>query len=128
MHDYEIIALYETRNEQAVAEMQTRYGNYGFCIAYNILGSSEDAEECVNDGYLRLWNSIPPKSLRCFALFGERLCATSHSTDTNTLLLKKETSGKSRWHFLSWRTVLPLRLLYKLQPNAERLLPLLIAF
>lgn len=61
MHDHEIIALYETRNEQAVAEMQARYGNYGFSIAYNILGSSEDAEECVNDGYLRLWNSIPPK-------------------------------------------------------------------
>jgi len=52
-----------------VAEMQTRYGNYGFCIAYNILGSSEDAEECVNDGYLRLWNSIPPKKPEVLCAF-----------------------------------------------------------
>lgn len=69
MHDHEIIALYETRNEQAVAEMQARYGNYGFSIAYNILGSSEDAEECVNDGYLRLWNSIPPKKPEVLCAF-----------------------------------------------------------
>ena len=29
-------------------------------IAMNILNSSEDSEECVNDAYLAAWNSIPP--------------------------------------------------------------------
>lgn len=30
-------------------------------IATGILNSREDAEECVNDAYLAVWNSIPPE-------------------------------------------------------------------
>ena len=30
-------------------------------IAENILRSRPDSEECVNDTYLRAWNSIPPQ-------------------------------------------------------------------
>ena len=26
----------------------------------NVLGSREDSEECLNDAYMRAWNSIPP--------------------------------------------------------------------
>jgi len=37
-----------------------KYGRYCTSIARNILGSNEDAEECVNDTYLKAWNSIPP--------------------------------------------------------------------
>ena len=31
-------------------------------IAYNILGNAEEAEQCVNDTLLSVWNAIPPAS------------------------------------------------------------------
>ena len=41
-------------------ELSSKYGNLCKCIAKNILGSEQDAEECVNDTYLAVWNAIPP--------------------------------------------------------------------
>ena len=60
MRDEEIIELYFARNEKAVDETQKKYGKYLNTIAYNVLGSSEDAEECENDSYVAAWYSIPP--------------------------------------------------------------------
>lgn len=60
MKDQDIIALYNARNEQAIAESSTKYGYYCTGIALNILQNMQDAEECVNDTWLRAWNSIPP--------------------------------------------------------------------
>lgn len=61
MDDSKIIELYQDRSEQAISETSRKYGKYCHCIAYNILHNAEDSEECVNDTYLRAWNSIPPK-------------------------------------------------------------------
>ena len=61
MKDHEIIELYWARNESAIAATAEKYGNYCHTIAYNILRSKEDAEECANDTYLGAWNSIPPQ-------------------------------------------------------------------
>lgn len=60
MEDIKIIQLYWDRNQSAIKETEAKYGNYCTSIARNILGSYEDAEECVNDTYLNAWNSIPP--------------------------------------------------------------------
>lgn len=61
MDDNKIIALFFTRSEQAIAELSAKYGRLCNHIALNILGSPEDAEECVNDAYLGAWNTIPPQ-------------------------------------------------------------------
>ena len=61
MQDHEIVVLYWERNETAIAETEKKYGGYCYVIAYNVLYSHEDAEECVNDTYLAIWNVIPPK-------------------------------------------------------------------
>lgn len=61
MDDQEIIALYWQRNPDAIQQTAHKYGSFSISIARNILGNSEDAEECVNDAYLNLWNSIPPQ-------------------------------------------------------------------
>ena len=60
--DY-ILDLYFLRDERAVTETQREYGSFCLDLALRILGRSnrEDAEECVNDAYLALWRSIPPK-------------------------------------------------------------------
>lgn len=60
MEDQEIIALFISRSEQAVAELDGKYGSLLHRISGNILHSDEDAAECVNDAYLGVWNAIPP--------------------------------------------------------------------
>ncbi len=60
MDDENIIELYFSRDERAIAETQTKYGEFCHTVAYNILRNREDSEECVNDTYLRLWKLIPP--------------------------------------------------------------------
>lgn len=60
MEDNRIVKLYWERSESAIAETASKYGRYCYAIAYNILTSSEDANESVNDTYLGAWNSMPP--------------------------------------------------------------------
>ena len=60
MDDERIVALYWQRDEQAIHETDTKYGAFCHKIAMNILSNLQDAEECVNDTYLRTWNAIPP--------------------------------------------------------------------
>ena len=61
MEDEKIVALYWERNENAIRETETKYGKYCYTIAYNILQSHEDSEECVNDTWSGAWNTIPPQ-------------------------------------------------------------------
>lgn len=61
MDDDKIIGLYFDRSELAISETAKKYGRYCHYIAFNILHSDEDSEECVNDTYLRAWNAMPPK-------------------------------------------------------------------
>ena len=60
LSDEEIVALYHARNEQAIGESARKYGKYCHSIALAILQSEQDAEECVNDTYIRAWESMPP--------------------------------------------------------------------
>lgn len=60
MDDRELIALYFARDERALDETAAKYGGLCLSVAERLLGSREDAEECVNDAYLSVWNAIPP--------------------------------------------------------------------
>ena len=60
MDDKKIIELFFARDEKAISETEKKYGKLARYVASNILSSREDAEECVNDALLALWNSIPP--------------------------------------------------------------------
>lgn len=69
MEDSLIIEYYWQRDHRAVAETAEKYGHYCYTIAINVLKRHEDAEECENDTYMKVWNSIPPNrpvSLRAF--------------------------------------------------------------
>lgn len=61
MEDKQIVDLFWAREEKALTETEQKYGSYCRTIAYNILQSREDSEECVNDTWLRAWNAIPPQ-------------------------------------------------------------------
>lgn len=60
MEDSKIVQLFWARDQEAIAAAAQKYGGYCTAIAMQILGSAEDAEECVNDAYLHAWNAIPP--------------------------------------------------------------------
>lgn len=60
MEDSAIIDLYWDRDQRAIEETAGKYGVFLFSLVWNILHSRGDAEECVNDTYLRAWNAIPP--------------------------------------------------------------------
>ena len=60
MEDGQIIDLYWNRDQRAIPETDGKYGRTLHGIAWNLLRSREDAEECVNDTYLRAWEAIPP--------------------------------------------------------------------
>lgn len=61
MTDEQIIELYWARDQRAVDETERAYGGLCRTLSRRILRSPEDAEECVNDGYLRLWQRLPPE-------------------------------------------------------------------
>ncbi|MBR6107883.1 MAG: sigma-70 family RNA polymerase sigma factor [Oscillospiraceae bacterium] len=61
MHDDEILALYRSRSERALQEVQSKYGGLCRTVAMQILRNAEDAEECVNDMLYQTWNAIPPE-------------------------------------------------------------------
>ncbi len=71
MQENRILDLYFARDERAIAVCQRQYGEDCMRLSMSILHSEPDAEECVNDTWLRAWNAIPPRRpspLRAFLL------------------------------------------------------------
>jgi len=62
LEDSKIIALFYERSEQAIVELSNKYGAVCNKVANNILNNRLDAEECVNDAYLGVWNTVPPQN------------------------------------------------------------------
>lgn len=69
MDDDRIVQLYWDRNEAAITASSQKYGAYCLAIARNILSDRLDAEECVNDTWLRAWNAMPPHRPSLLAAF-----------------------------------------------------------
>ncbi len=70
MDDRIILEGLLSRDETALSEISRLYGRLIYSVAFRILGSAEDSEECVSDALLRIWNAIPPlepTSLKSFA-------------------------------------------------------------
>ncbi len=61
MTEEEIVRRLTRRDETALAELKTAYGAGALALAERITGCREDAEECLQDGLLAVWNSVPPK-------------------------------------------------------------------
>ena len=69
MDDTAIIDLYWQRSDQAISETDRKYGRYCHRIAMNICADREDAEECVNDTWLRAWNRMPSERPSLLSVF-----------------------------------------------------------
>ena len=60
MEDETIIELFFARDQQAIREVDLKYGRLCRKLSYNLVNDRQDAEECVSDAYLGAWNAIPP--------------------------------------------------------------------
>lgn len=60
IEDFKITELFIARDERAVEAVKEKYGGICLSVALSMLRNFEDAEECVNDVYMILWNRIPP--------------------------------------------------------------------
>jgi len=69
VEDKQIIELFCNRSENAIEKTEEKYGKFCFTIANNVLRSREDAEECVNDTWMKAWQSIPPTIPDCLRIF-----------------------------------------------------------
>ena len=69
LSDEQIIELYFAREEKAIAETDKKYCEYLHAVAYHILYNDQDVDECLQDTYLKTWNSIPPQRPRVLRAF-----------------------------------------------------------
>ena len=89
MDDSEIIALLWNRTENALSALAQKFGRRLQRLAENILHNPQDAQECVNDTYLALWNTIPPQRPDPLAPYALRLCKNIAVSRTRTTLAQK---------------------------------------
>lgn len=61
MDDKRILLMLNNRDEQALKMTEERYGALCRIVVRDILGNEQDAEECLNDALLQVWNTIPPE-------------------------------------------------------------------
>ena len=88
MDDAKIVELYWARSDAALTETAKKFGPYCHTIAYNVLENVEDSEECVNDTYMRAWNSMPDKRPAALAPYLGRITrnlALNRIIEKNTL-------------------------------------------
>ena len=67
--DEKIIDMYWVRDPDAIEETDQKYGPLLRNVAYNILLDALDCEECKNDTYLKIWNTIPSTRPTAFPAF-----------------------------------------------------------
>lgn len=73
MEDQKIIELFFARSEEAIEWTRKKYGALCARIAGNMLSNPEDADECVNDTLLALWNTIPPTQPQLLGAYTARI-------------------------------------------------------
>ena len=95
MEDETIIDLYFAREERAIAETGKKYGGYCRSIAFNILHSHEDTEECVSDTWLHTWNAIPPTRPGCLRAFLGRITRNLSFTRWEAARAQKRGGGQT---------------------------------
>ena len=82
MEDSKIISLLFERDERALEEAKAKYERLCYKISFNLLKKKEDAEECLSDTFLQLWNSVPPNSPKNLSLY---LCKITRNNCLNRL-------------------------------------------
>lgn len=89
MDDNQIIELFFKRNEKALSALSEKHGKLFQKIARNILRNDADAEECINDAYLAVWNAIPPQRPASLIAFVSKIVRNISTTRYHHLSAEK---------------------------------------
>lgn len=60
MKDEAIVEKIYLRDESGLLNIKEKYDGLLYGLSYRILNNLEDAKECVNDTYIKTWDTIPP--------------------------------------------------------------------
>lgn len=94
MDDMEITELFLQRKESAIKELSNKYGGYCKTVATNILKNPSDTEECLNDAYLAVWNSIPPKKPDSLGAYAAKIVRNKALDSYNRRRTQKRGGGE----------------------------------
>lgn len=89
MEDEKIIELLESRSESAVTELSRKYGRLCGAVAQKILGDFTETEQCLNDTYFQVWNSIPPATPSSLSAFTAAI-----TRNIALMMLRQKRAGK----------------------------------
>ena len=107
MDDKRIVELFFARDEQALTETKEKYSRYLHRVAHNVLQNQQDAEECVNDTYLRAWNAIPPHRPSRLSVFLGKITRRLALDRYAALTADKRGGGTQAAILEEWRDALP---------------------
>ena len=107
MDDKHIVALFFERDQRALTETQQKYSRYLYRVAHNVLQNQQDAEECVNDTYLRAWNAIPPHRPSRLSVFLGKITRRLALDRYAALTADKRGGGTQAAILEEWRDALP---------------------
>ena len=107
MEDSKIVTLYWERSQRAIAETAKKYGAYCYRIAHNILHNEQDAEECVNDTWVRAWGAIPPQEPQCLLAFLGKITRRLALDRYKAAGTQKRGGGELTTVLEEWQGVLP---------------------
>ena len=94
MEDSKIIELFFNKDEQALHVTKEKYGKLLESVSFNILGNTPDAEECVNDTWLKLWNTIPPTNPENLSAYACKIARNLSINKLKYLTAEKRGAGK----------------------------------
>ena len=94
MDDQQIIELFWQRSEAALNEVKQKYGARALRFARNLLNNQQDAEECVSDALLALWQQIPPERPRYLWAYFSRVLRNIGCSRLDHLCAAKRDRGK----------------------------------
>ena len=69
MEDGEILELLYSHSEKGLEMTQMKYNRMLLSVSKAILSDDGDAEECINDTYMKIWSIIPPYKPTHFRAF-----------------------------------------------------------
>lgn len=107
MNDREIVALFLERDESALKAVSEKYKSYCAKIAANILGSYDEAEDCVNDALMRAWESIPPHKPAMLSTFLGKLTRNIAINMRRQSQAQKRGSGEAELVFEELSELIP---------------------
>ena len=107
MEDQQIVNLYWQRSSNAISESSAKYGGYCHAIAYRILGSYQDAEECVNDTWVGAWNAMPVHRPACLTAFLGKITRRAACNHLDALRAESGVVESCRWCWRNWQTACP---------------------